>query len=111
LTVNTLAQAAWALVLRRYSGLHDVLFGVTVAGRPVSRPEMQNTVGLFINSIALRVRLPGGDSRLTVREWLQGLFQQNLELREHEHLSLVQIQACSALEKGQRMFDSLFVYE
>ncbi|MEN1368027.1 condensation domain-containing protein, partial [Pseudomonas aeruginosa] len=73
--------------------------------------EMQNTVGLFINSIALRVRLPGGDSRLTVREWLQGLFQQNLELREHEHLSLVQIQACSALEKGQRMFDSLFVYE
>ncbi|MEN1606977.1 condensation domain-containing protein, partial [Pseudomonas aeruginosa] len=37
--------------------------------------------------------------------------RQNLELREHEHLSLVQIQACSALEKGQRMFDSLFVYE
>ena len=49
LTINTFAQAAWALVLRRLSGDRDVLFGVTVAGRPVDMPEMQRTVGLFIN--------------------------------------------------------------
>ncbi|WP_137821500.1 non-ribosomal peptide synthase/polyketide synthase [Pseudomonas sp. D(2018)] len=111
LTVNTLTQAAWALVLHRYSGLDEVLFGVTVAGRPVSRPEMQDTVGLFINSIPLRMRLPQPGQKLSVRQWLQDLFEHNLALREHEHLPLVKIQACSALEKGQQIFDSLFVYE
>ncbi|PHO19501.1 condensation domain-containing protein, partial [Aggregatibacter actinomycetemcomitans] len=67
LTVNTFAQAAWALVLRRLSGDRDVLFGVTVAGRPVEMPEMQRTVGLFINSIALRVKLPEDDQKGSVR--------------------------------------------
>ncbi|MBW0235826.1 non-ribosomal peptide synthase/polyketide synthase [Pseudomonas sp. D1HM] len=111
LTVNTLTQAAWALVLQRYSGLDEVLFGVTVAGRPVNRPEMQDTVGLFINSIPLRMRLPRAGQHISVRAWLQGLFEHNLALREHEHLPLLKIQACSALEKGQSIFDSLFVYE
>ncbi|WP_459477501.1 amino acid adenylation domain-containing protein, partial [Pseudomonas sp. No.117] len=111
LTVNTLAQAAWALVLRCYSGRHDVLFGVTVAGRPVSRPEMQDTVGLFINSIPLRVRLPVAGHAMSVSDWLRALLAQNLALREHEHLALVDIQACSELERGQPLFDSLFVYE
>nr|WP_314483498.1 non-ribosomal peptide synthase/polyketide synthase [uncultured Pseudomonas sp.] len=111
LTVNTLTQAAWALVLQRYSGLDEVLFGVTVAGRPINRPEMQDTVGLFINSIPLRMRLPRAGQHVSVREWLQGLFEHNLALREHEHLPLLNIQACSALEKGQNIFDSLFVYE
>ena len=110
-TVNTLTQAAWALVLQRYSGLDEVLFGVTVAGRPVNRPEMQDTVGLFINSIPLRMRLPQAGQRVSVREWLQGVFAHNLALREHEHLPLLSIQACSALDKGQPIFDSLFVYE
>ncbi|SDI17000.1 non-ribosomal peptide synthase domain TIGR01720/amino acid adenylation domain-containing protein [Pseudomonas flavescens] len=111
LTVNTFAQAAWALVLRRYSGDRDVLFGVTVAGRPASLPQMQHCVGLFINSIALRVPMPAAGERLGVRQWLQQLFERNLELREHEHLPLVDIQACSELPKGQPLFDSLFVFE
>jgi amino acid adenylation domain-containing protein/non-ribosomal peptide synthase protein (TIGR01720 family) len=111
LTVNTLVQAAWALVLHRYSGACDVLFGVTVAGRPVDVPEMQRTVGLFINSIALRVHLPEAGSPVTVGQWLQGLFALNLRLREHEHLPLVDIQASSEIGKGQPLFDSLFVFE
>ncbi|SDI16727.1 non-ribosomal peptide synthase domain TIGR01720/amino acid adenylation domain-containing protein [Pseudomonas flavescens] len=108
LTVNTFTQAAWALVMQRYSGDSDVLFGVTVAGRPVSRPEMQDTVGLFINSIPLRVRMPTAGS---VRQWLQALLEHNLALREHEHLPLLKIQACSAIGGNQQLFDSLFVFE
>ncbi|WP_191832697.1 non-ribosomal peptide synthetase [Pseudomonas fluorescens] len=111
LTVNTFAQAAWALVLSRYSGERDVLFGVTVAGRPVSMPQMQRTVGLFINSIALRVQLPAVGQRCSVRQWLKGLFERNMELREYEYLPLVSIQECSELPKGQPLFDSLFVFE
>ncbi|MGC8100977.1 amino acid adenylation domain-containing protein [Metapseudomonas otitidis] len=111
LTVNTLVQAAWALVLHRYSGSRDLVFGVTVAGRPVDVPDMQRTVGLFINSIPLRVHLPEAGSATTVSGWLQQLFTLNLRLREHEHLPLVDIQACSEIGKGQSLFDSLFVFE
>ena len=111
LTVNTFAQAAWALVLRRLSGERDVLFGVTVAGRPVEMPEMQRTVGLFINSIALRVKLPEDDQRCSVRQWLSRLLDSNMQLREYEYLPLVTIQEHSELPKGQPLFDSLFVFE
>ncbi|MNK79818.1 Linear gramicidin synthase subunit B [compost metagenome] len=111
LTINTFAQAAWALVLRRLSGDRDVLFGVTVAGRPVDMPEMQRTVGLFINSIALRVKMPEDDQRSSVRQWLSGLLDSNMQLREYEYLPLVNIQEQSELPKGQPLFDSLFVFE
>jgi len=111
LTINTFAQAAWALVLRRLSGDRDVLFGVTVAGRPVELPEMQRTVGLFINSIALRVKMPEDDQPLSVRQWLSGLLDSNMQLREYEYLPLVNIQENSELPKGQPLFDSLFVFE
>ncbi|WP_095143824.1 non-ribosomal peptide synthetase [Pseudomonas sp. Irchel s3b6] len=111
LTVNTFAQAAWALVLRRVSGDRDVLFGVTVAGRPVEMPEMQRTVGLFINSIALRVKLPEDDQPCSVRQWLSDLLDSNMQLREYEYLPLVNIQEQSELPKGQPLFDSLFVFE
>ena len=111
LTVNTFAQAAWVLVLRRLSGDRDVLFGVTVAGRPVEMPEMQRTVGLFINSIALRVKLPEDDQPCSVRQWLSSLLDSNMQLREYEYLPLVTIQEHSELPKGQPLFDSLFVFE
>jgi amino acid adenylation domain-containing protein/non-ribosomal peptide synthase protein (TIGR01720 family) len=111
LTINTFAQAAWALVLRRLSGDRDVLFGVTVAGRPVELPQMQRTVGLFINSVALRVKMPQDDQRCSVRQWLSGLLDSNMQLREYEYLPLVNIQEHSELPKGQPLFDSLFVFE
>ncbi|PPK38203.1 non-ribosomal peptide synthetase [Pseudomonas laurylsulfatiphila] len=111
LTINTFAQAAWALVLRRLSGDRDVLFGVTVAGRPVEMPQMQRTVGLFINSIALRVKMPEDGQRCSVRQWLSGLLDSNMQLREYEYLPLVSIQEQSELPKGQPLFDSLFVFE
>jgi amino acid adenylation domain-containing protein/non-ribosomal peptide synthase protein (TIGR01720 family) len=111
LTVNTFAQAAWALTLRRLSGDRDVVFGVTVAGRPVELPQMQRTVGLFINTIALRIGMPGDDQSCTVRQWLSQLLESNMELREYEYLPLVSIQEVSELPKGQPLFDSLFVFE
>ena len=111
LTLNTFAQAAWALVLRCYGSERDVLFGVTVAGRPVGMPEMQRTVGLFINSIPLRVPMPAVGERQSVRDWLQSLLEHNLALREYEYLPLVKVQECSELPKGQPLFDSLFVFE
>jgi amino acid adenylation domain-containing protein/non-ribosomal peptide synthase protein (TIGR01720 family) len=111
LTVNTFVQAAWALMLRKYSGSCDVLYGITVAGRPLDLPELQSTLGLFINSIPLRVRIPGDASATTVREWLEALVEQNLAIREFEHLPLVDIHRLSEIPQGNPLFDSLLVFE
>lgn len=108
LTPNTVAQAAWALVLARYSGRRDVLFGVTVAGRPAHLPGIEEVIGLFINTLPLRVSV---DPERTVLHVLQILLQQNLELRQYEYAPLVDIQAWSMIPKGMPMFRHLFVFE
>ncbi|MET3052183.1 amino acid adenylation domain-containing protein [Pseudomonas alkylphenolica] len=111
LTVNTFVQAAWALTLHHHSRSRDIVFGVTVSGRPAHIPEMQDTVGLFINSVPLRITLPSPDLRSSTLDWLHGILETNVSLREYDYLPLVNIQACSELQKGQQLFDSLFVFE
>ncbi|BBP64618.1 hypothetical protein PHLH5_21590 [Pseudomonas sp. Cab53] len=108
LTPNTWIQGAWALLLSRYSGNRDVLFGVTVAGRPTDLAGVEEMVGLFINSLPLRVDV---DPQAPVADWLQALLSQNAQLREHESASLVDIQRCSEVPRGQQLFDSLVVFE
>jgi amino acid adenylation domain-containing protein len=111
ITVNTLAQGAWAVLLSQYSGASDVLFGITVAGRPTDIPEIQRTVGLFINSIPLRVRVPRASERARGADFLRALQQKNAAMRQHEHFPLVEIQATSAVPPGEPLFHSLFVFE
>ncbi|AKJ96694.1 peptide synthetase [Pseudomonas chlororaphis] len=108
LTPNTWIQGAWALLLSRYSGNRDVLFGVTVAGRPTDLAGVEEMVGLFINSLPLRVDV---DPQAPVADWLQALLSHNAQLREHESASLVDIQRCSEVPRGQQLFDSLVVFE
>ncbi len=109
LTVNTFVQAAWALLLMRYSGRDDVLFGVTVAGRPTELEGIEEALGLFINTLPLRVQLPGeGASGLHL---LQALQAQNAGMRQHEQLSLAEVQNLADTPRGQPLFDSLFVFE
>ncbi|UXY50548.1 amino acid adenylation domain-containing protein [Pseudomonas tohonis] len=111
LTLNTFVQAAWALTLHHHSRARDLVFGVTVSGRPAHIPEMQRTVGLFINSVPLRVGIPEPHLGTGVLEWLQGILATNVAMREYDYLPLVKIQACSALQPGLSLFDTLFVYE
>ncbi|MNG60432.1 Linear gramicidin synthase subunit B [compost metagenome] len=111
LTLNTFVQAAWALSLHHHSRSRDIVFGVTVSGRPAHIPQMQNTVGLFINSVPLRIGLPDSGSDLTTLAWLESILQRNVALREYDYLPLVDIQECSDIVKGQALFNTLFVYE
>ncbi|WP_231421250.1 non-ribosomal peptide synthetase [Pseudomonas sp. Leaf59] len=108
LTPNTWIQGAWALLLSRYSGNRDVLFGVTVAGRPTELAGVEEMVGLFINSLPLRLDV---DPEAPVAGWLQALLSHNARLREHESASLVDIQRSSGVPRGQQLFDSLVVFE
>lgn len=108
ITVNTIVQGAWALLLSRYSGDTDVVFGVTVAGRPTELEDAHSVIGLFINSLPLRVNI---DDTFSVRTWLQALFTRNVSMREYEFAPLVDIQSWSDLPRGEDLFKSLFVFE
>src|SRR6185369_5088129 len=106
LTLNTVLQAAWALVLHRYSRSEDIVFGTTVSGRPVSLPEVQETVGIFINTLPVRVQIPSGGRVLT---WLQELQDKQAELQKHEHTPLIEIQGWSEVPRGTPLFESILV--
>ncbi|HYS04987.1 MAG TPA: amino acid adenylation domain-containing protein [Candidatus Dormibacteraeota bacterium] len=108
LTLNTVLQGAWALLLSRYSGEEDVLFGGVVSGRPVELAGSETMVGLFLNTLPVRVRLPG---RRRVAEWLRGLQEAQVEMRQYEYTSLVQVQQWSDVPRGTPLFESIFVFE
>src|SRR5205085_6613315 len=89
LTLNTLVQGAWALLLSRYSGEADVLFGAVVAGRPASLPGVETMVGLFTNILPVRVRVPPSAA---LGVWLAELQAQQTEVRRYEYSPLLQVQ-------------------
>ncbi len=107
MTLNTLVQGAWLLLLRSYCGQSTVAFGATVAGRPAELPGSQETLGLFINTLPviqnLRPDAKAGD-------WLRNLQDYNVALREHEHVPLYEIQRWAG-RPGQALFDSIIVFE
>ncbi len=108
LTLNTLLQGVWALLLSRYSGEQDIVFGTTVSGRPAELSGVEFMVGLFINSLPVRVQVAPETSAVT---WLKNLFEQNQELRRYEYTPLVDIQGWSDVPRGTALFDSLLVFE
>ncbi len=108
LTLSTVVQAAWAMLLSRYSGTDDVLFGVTVSGRPPALPAVETMVGLFINTLPLRTQLRFD---APVIDWLQSLQQQQLELQKYEYSSLLDIHRWSEIPPDEPLFQSLLVFE
>lgn len=108
LTLNTLVQGAWALLLSRYSGEDDVVFGTTLSGRPADLPGVESIVGVFINTLPLRTRL---DERRRVVDWLEQLQREQAEVREYQYSSLMHVQEWSDVPAGESLFDSILVFE
>ncbi len=108
LTLNTLIQGAWALLLSRYSGEEDVVFGITVSGRPTELPGVEAMVGLLINALPMRVQV---SPELNLISWLQKLQYKQTEMLEYQHSSLVQIQEWSEIPRGTPLFDSFVTFE
>ncbi len=107
-TLSTLFQGAWAFLLSRYSGEQDVVFGATVAGRPPELSGIESMVGLFINTIPVRVEVLDEEP---IAEFLEKLQRKGAEAREFEHAPLVDIQGASGVPRGAPLFESLFVFE
>ncbi len=108
LTLNTLVQGAWALLLSRYSRENDVVFGATRACRHSSVAGAESMVGLLINTVPVRVNVSGSKALLT---WLKELRSQWVAMRDYEHTPLVNIQSWSDVPKGTSLFNSLVVFE
>ncbi|MFL8990198.1 amino acid adenylation domain-containing protein [Pseudomonas sp. QLc11A] len=106
ITLNTLLQGAWGLLLQRYTGQSCVAFGATMAGRSAPLPGIEQQLGLFINTMPIIAAPPAGQS---VAHWLNHLQALNLSLREFEHVPLYDIQGWAGQQGA--LFDSLLVFE
>ena len=108
LTINTLVQAGWALLLSRYAGAEDVVFGSTLNGRPASLDGIETMVGLFINTLPLRVKVEEQTPLLT---WLQRVQDCHAALDGYAYTPLAEIQRWSDIPQGVALFDSIVVLE
>ncbi|MCP4148791.1 MAG: hypothetical protein GY757_13675, partial [bacterium] len=108
ITLATLLYSAWAILLQKYTYSDDVVFGTTVSGRSAKLKGIENIVGLFINTLPLRVTYRPGENTTAF------LARVNRELQEREHYEtapLVKIREYSAVGMDEEMFDSVVVIE
>ncbi|MEU3741535.1 amino acid adenylation domain-containing protein [Streptomyces sp. NPDC032198] len=104
-TLNTVVQGAWAQILARLVGRTDVVFGTPVAGRPAELPGIESAVGLFINTVPVRVSLAADQS---VAGMLADLWERQIALMAQQHLGLREIRQ---LAGPGSVFDTLVVFE
>jgi amino acid adenylation domain-containing protein/non-ribosomal peptide synthase protein (TIGR01720 family) len=104
-TLNTVVQGAWGVLLGALTGSADVVFGATVSGRPPELPGIDTMVGLFINTVPVRLRI---DPAQPLGELLRGLQDAQGEVLDHHHLGLASIQRAAGVGE---LFDTITVFE
>jgi amino acid adenylation domain-containing protein/thioester reductase-like protein len=107
-TLNTLVQGGWSLLLGRLTGEEEVIAGATVACRPPELHGAEGIVGLMIETLPVRARVDGGASTLP---WLRQFQAAQVEIRQHGSAPLVRIQEWSDAAKGTPLFESIVVFE
>ncbi len=107
-TLNTLMQGAWAVVLSRYSGTEEAVFGTTSSGRLAELQDIETMVGMFINTLPVRVKVDNGQS---VAAWLKEVQTQQVDLRQYEYTPLFEIQKWSEVSPGIPLFNTLLIFE
>jgi Non-ribosomal peptide synthetase modules and related proteins len=108
LTLSIFIQAAWALLLHHYSSELDVVFGATVSGRPPSFKGIDLMVGMFLNTLPVRVKI---DPKVKLIPWLQQLQKEHLERDNYAYSPLVDIQKWSEIPAPKSVFESFVVFE
>ncbi|WP_217998117.1 non-ribosomal peptide synthetase [Nocardia paucivorans] len=104
-TLNTIVQAAWAIVLANATAREDVVFGTTVSGRPAQVAGIESMIGLFIDTVPVRVRLDHGES---LAHLLRRIRAEQAVLLDHHHLGLARIQQVAG---PGAMFDTVMAFE
>ncbi len=107
-TLNTVVQGVWGLLLSRYSGESDVVFGAVFSGRSAPIPGIESMIGLFINTLPVRIRIR---PEAAFAAWIQEIQTSHLKLLEHESSPLLEIQGWSEVPRGRPLFESLLAFE
>ncbi len=107
LTLNMLVQGAWALLLSRLSDRRDLVFGIVVSGRPAELEGSGEIVGMFVNTLPVRVRV---EPSMPFPAWLRGLQSEQAETRQYEHSPLLEVRRWSEVPAGQPLFESTFAF-
>ncbi len=105
-TLNTIFQAAWAILLAKYNNTDDVVFGSVVSGRPAALEHVETMIGLFINTVPVRMSIDKGCS---IGELLNKVQAEAIESEKHHFSLLSETQSSSELDNG--LFDHLMVFE
>jgi thioester reductase-like protein len=108
ITLNTLCQAAWALLLGHYGDTDDIVHGVVVSGRSADVPGIERMAGLFIATLPVRTRL---DPDASAADWLRALQSDVQEIERHAATPLARVLACAEVPRTQALFDTLYVFE
>ncbi|MGN6150506.1 MAG: condensation domain-containing protein, partial [Lysobacteraceae bacterium] len=106
-TMHVLIQGAWGYLVHRYSGRDRILFGETISGRPATLSGVERMVGLFINTLPVRMEFTAD---VEVVSWLQQLHRESVEREAFAYLPLLDIQALSDLPRGQPLFETLLAF-
>ena len=107
-TLNTLIQGAFTILLSRYCKQDDIVFGATSSGRPATLTGSELMVGLFINTLPVRVQI---DPQASLITWLQQLQNQQVEALQYEYSPLLEIQNWSEIPRGATLFEHILVFE
>ncbi|MEO0835372.1 MAG: amino acid adenylation domain-containing protein, partial [Cyanobacteria bacterium J06642_3] len=108
LTLNTLIQGAWAILLSHYSSQQDIVYGCTVSGRPPELEGVESIAGMLINTLPVRVKI---NPQQTIGSWLQQLQKLLVDLRQYEYSSLVEVKTWSEIPAELSLFESIVVFE
>ncbi|MBL8192752.1 MAG: AMP-binding protein, partial [Blastocatellia bacterium] len=108
LPMNVLIQGAWGLLLNHYSNESDIVYGSVVSGRPTSLKDTDKMIGLFINTLPVRIKI---NKSQYLTDYLKQLHEQLIAIREYEYSPLSEVQTWSQIERGQSLFDTILVYE
>lgn len=107
-TLYNLIQGAWAILLGQYSGESDVVFGVTVSGRPTELAGVQSMIGMFINTPPVRVQI---SHEMSLLQWLKELNTERVESFEYQYSPLAQVQRWSEVSHPLPLFESILIFE
>ncbi len=108
LTLNTLVQGVWAILLARYAGQDDVVFGATVSGRPPELEGVESIPGLFINTLPIRVQLSDEETAIAMLKKIQS---DAVAIREYEYSPLAEVQTWSDIPGQTPLFESIVIFE
>ncbi|MFG1681418.1 amino acid adenylation domain-containing protein [Nonomuraea sp. NPDC049269] len=108
LTMNTLVQGAWAILLARHCGERDVCFGTTVSVRPADLDGADSILGMLINTLPIRIDV---DDRRQLLPWLREAQREQASAREFGSVSLPRVQSWSDVPAGVNLFDSVLVFQ